>query len=912
MSLINRLFQKSSSPSKPPKDEIYRDFFNFLKHFYSKSHPSEKLNSLQSSIEAITFSPEKETSQYQLVKAYLDIENYLITNEVNYLGKSTELRAELRNSYKEISFLLPFKVLYPEGNIQEIELALLLTNFLYTNALNYCGYVSVLAPEYTIIKEVEIAKISGNLVYYLTSQRKIKEYIDKLAREIQYSCKLKNIPPPQLKWCKEFKETYKYLEVANKIDAYFPEGNYESTNEETALVSKVQQTIEHQDIKNSEEVTTIASTSKTDSTIYETVLENMLDKTLIFDRSGKLLFMNDIARKFFKLEQSEISSTSIFKILPENISAALKEDIEDTAYTRPNTILGKRAEIYLKNKGKKKVYYEITTTNNYTEGEDTYSMFVRDITHRKDTIKSINEEMKHAKRAAKAKSTFLSNMSHEIRTPLNVILGLADIVKKSDNQDTALFRKNLEGIDFSARSLLSIVNDILDFSKIEAGKLTIQSYDYNLKKLVSSLSDGFKTKSNEKGVNLYTEIDHKIPDIVVGDQYRLNQILTNLIGNSIKFTNEGEIRIIVTHKEIDNEQKIHFEVRDTGIGIPEDKLHTIFDSFYQVEGKQNVKSTGTGLGLAITKELIELQNGELTATSIQGTGSSFCFTLPLVKSKLHSIKETSDVTITRNSKQLEGLRVLVAEDNTMNQFFIKQLLNRSKIEVDIVENGQKAIELFSSKPEAYYNLILMDMHMPVMGGIEAIKEIRKSQKNTSKKVPIVMCSADVFPKSRKEAIQSGIDFYLTKPVDEEALKEVLFWLVSDDIQSLQTPTLQEEVAHRNTVDIEKLKETFDNDEDFIITLLETFISETPDDYNSLRNCIEREFYSRASALAHKMKSSFMNLGMTKQGHFLQQIEKHINTTDGHDLGKKHFEQFNNVYTKTLLDVNILLIELKRV
>lgn len=905
MNFINRLFQKSSTSSAPAKDETYRDFFNFLKHFYSKGHPSKELNDLQSSIESITFSSDKETAHYQLVKAYLDIEQHLNSKDANYLEKTKELRTELRQLYKDISLSPPFKILYSEGNLQEIELALLLTEYIYTNTLNHCGYVSILAPEYTITKEVEITEISGSLVYFLTCQRKIKKYIHKLAREIQSSCTSKNLIAPQLKWCKEFKEIYDYLEVSNKIEAYFPEENYEPDN-------VVEEEIQSNPVTAYTEEPQIASSlSRADNSVYETVLENMLDKVLIFDRSGTLLFVNDIARKFFKLKKSEISSTSIFKLLPRKTSVVLREDIEDTTHKRPNTILGKRTEIDLKKKGGEKVHYEITTTNNYTEGDDTFSMFIRDITIRKDKINSINEEMKHAKRAAKAKSTFLSNMSHEIRTPLNVILGLADIVKKSDNQDVALFRKNLEGIDFSARSLLSIVNDILDFSKIEAGKLSIQSYDYNLKKLISSLSDGFKTKSNEKGVNLYTEIDHKIPDIVVGDQYRLNQILTNLIGNAIKFTNEGEIRIIATCQEIDNEQKIHFEVRDTGIGIPEDKLDTIFHSFYQVEGKENVKSTGTGLGLAITKELIELQDGVLTATSIEGKGSSFCFTLPLVKSKLHSINETTDVAITRNNEQLEGLRVLVAEDNTMNQFFIKQLLNRLHIEVEIAENGQKAIELFNSKPEAYYNLILMDMHMPVLGGIDAIKEIRKSQKSTSKKVPIVMCSADVFPKSRKEAIQAGIDFYLTKPVDEEALKEVLFWLVSDDMQSLQTATSQEETAHRSTVDIEKLNETFDNDEEFIITLLETFINETPDDFNSLRNCIEREFYSRASELAHKMTSSFMNLGMTQQGHFLQQIEKHINTTDGNDLGKKHFEQFKDIYTKTLLDVNILLIELKR-
>ena len=256
--------------------------------------------------------------------------------------------------------------------------------------------------------------------------------------------------------------------------------------------------------------------------------------------------------------------------------------------------------------------------------------------------------------------------------------------------------------------------------------------------------------------------------------------------------------------------------------------------------------------------------------------------------------------------------MLVAEDNTMNQFYIKQLMNRLGIEVDIADNGQEAVAIYTQKQNGYYNLILMDMHMPVLGGVDAIKKIRASHKDAIKKVPIVMCTADVFPESRKNAIKAGIDFYLTKPVDEDALKEVLYWLVSDEETNLdEVNTLKKEDTHSTTVNIAKLKETFDNDEEFIVSLLEVFIADTPDDFNSLSTCVERKFYPRASELAHKLKSSFMNLGMTHQGYLLQQIEKNISTGEGVQTGLKYFEQFKKIYTKTLLDVNIKLIELKR-
>jgi len=903
-SLINKLFQKTKTSSIQSTDEEPKESFNFLQYFYSKGTPSKKLDALKMSIDSINYNTDENESQYQLLKAYLDIEQFLINEDSKYKENIEYLRTELKENYPDITSLLPFKILYSKGSIQEIKLALLLTKFLYDKTSNHCGYVSILAPEFTVYKEIETNKLKGNMAYYLDSKRVIRKYIKKLSKQIEESCGAKDIIAPQIEWCKEFVSMYKSIKSSNKMDFYFPEKNietlkniYTQTKSETNLIH-----IEQQDIP------------QADVSIYTSALENMLDQAIIFDPSGKLLFANDKARHFFNLHNVVLSSKNIYRLLPGTIANSLKEDVEDIEHKRPNIVLGKRIEIDLKKKDGTKQHYEITTTNNFTENGDTYSLFIKDITRGKDKFNTMSKEMEHVQRAAKAKSTFLSNMSHEIRTPLNVILGLSDIIKKGENQDKELFKKNIEGIDFSAKNLLSIVNDILDFSKIEAGKLSIQSYDYNLKKVITSLTDGFRTKSNEKGVSLYTDIDSKIPDIVIGDQYRLNQILTNLIGNAIKFTNEGEIKVIVTHKSnIDGEQKIHFEVKDTGIGIPEDKLDNIFNSFYQVEGTESSKSTGTGLGLAITKELIHLQDGELSATSKKGKGSSFYFTLPLVKSKLKSINDIVDVTTTRNDEELEGLRVLVAEDNTMNQFYIKQLLNRLKVEVDIAENGQEAIDLFFSKGNGYYNLILMDMHMPILGGVDAIKQIRKSQKQKrgSKKVPIVICSADVFPESRKNAIKAGIDFYLTKPVDEDALKEVLFWLISDDKQGLETMTSQGEETRNNTVAIDKLQETFDNDEEFIITLLEIFIQDTPDDYKSLCACVEREFYPRAAELAHKMKSSFMNLGMTHQGHFLQQIEKHINTKEGRELGIKHFEQFKSIYTKSLLDVNILLIELKR-
>ncbi|WP_299763528.1 ATP-binding protein [uncultured Dokdonia sp.] len=907
--LINRLFQKSSviDETSIGSSSPYQEF---LQHFYSQGITSQKLDALKEKISNIDFNPDPTKSSYQLVECYLEIEHYLLYHDVGFLGNTVSLRKELQDFFPSIANAQPFSVLYKNESTEEIALALLLSDYLHKAATDYCGYVSVLEPTFILDKNINLDLLEGNIVHYLSCKRKIREYIDALSIETHKICEKKAIINPFHTWFSQFTNFYQNLKASDKIMYYLPEEGPLASSEtipttpEVKLQNRTNILDTHQN--------TPAIASEIDASLYKAMFENMLDGAILFEKSGRVILANERARTFLNLSEENINEQNIFGLLPVEISQKLKEDIEDRTHKKEKNILGKREEIHLYTSDGSLEYYEITISNNYNKGEDTYSVFLKNITKKRDSLDVLSKQMEHVQKAAKAKSTFLSNMSHEIRTPLNVILGLADIIKKSDNEDAEQFKKNIEGINFSAKSLLSIVNDILDFSKIEAGKLSIQSYNYNIRKVITSLAEGFKTKANEKGILLYTEIDENIPDIVVGDQYRLNQILTNLIGNAIKFTHEGDIGVIVSYKELHEGQiEVHFEVKDSGIGISKDKLNHIFDSFYQIEEAGHSKSNGTGLGLAITKELINLQNGTLTASSIEGEGSSFCFRLPLTKSKLQSTEENIK-THKRCDKQLEGLRVLVAEDNTMNQFYIKQLMNRLGIEVDIADNGQEAVDVYSQKQNGYYNLILMDMHMPVLGGVDAIKKIRMSHKDSIKKVPIVMCTADVFPESRKNAIKAGIDFYLTKPVDEDALKEVLFWLVSDEETNLdEVSTPKKEDTHSATVNIAKLKETFDNDEEFIISLLEIFIADTPDDFNSLSTCVERKFYTRASELAHKLKSSFMNLGMTHQGYLLQQIEKNISTGEGVETGVKYFEQFKKIYTKTLLDVNIQLIELKR-
>ena len=910
---------------------------SLLKFIIGLGSNTNELQQLDKRVTDFVFPKNEFIAELRLVQLYLELEWFLIYKDPCNINSEEKLRKLVKTKFPELTQTKVFLPLFSIKKNQEIAL---FHNFLTHVAKTFerKNRSEKLASRWlTMLKLICSPNTNNNIVKQINTLRKFRECGQGIYHELIDSFGKEWVDTIIAKCYSEFTSYYFHLKNIKCINDLLPKNLDGSHNVSLECLIKpngisshngliVSDEDKHEFVLNDQEVlNTTYKTNRQNGIIgikpfheirKEDILENILDGFVLFDKYARIIDYNENALKILSANRKSIKTQTILNFLPNKLSRDLKKDLDKTNLSIPNIVIGKRQEIILTQLGGITNDYEITITNNYTEGEDTYSIFLKNITNKIDNLKSIREAKINAERTAKAKSTFLSNMSHEIRTPLNVILGLSELINNSDHIDEKQLRKNIDGIDFSAKNLLSIVNDILDFSKIEAGKLTIQSMDFNLRKLVTTLADGFEIKAREKGLRLIANIDPDIPNIVIGDQYRLNQILTNLVSNAIKFTQTGEIKInvaLVSQKE--EEIVLKFNIVDTGIGIAEDKLDKIFDSFYQLENPENPKVTGTGLGLAITKELIHLQNGVLNASSVEGKGSDFVFLLTFKRSKLKGLAN-SIPTFTKSNKKLNGLKVLVAEDNKMNQFYIKQLLKKLDVAVDIAANGQEAIEIFENS-DYYYDLVLMDMHMPIMNGIEAISGIRKSYKYSMKKTPIVACSADVFPEARKNAIKAGIDFYLTKPLSEEALKEVLYWLISDDQFDPQATHYKEKIetsspeVKNSYIDINLLRETFDNDEEFIISLLEIFIKITPEDYKSMRKCIEREYYMRASSLAHKMKSSFMNLGLTSHGHHLQQIESNLLKKQGVKEAKKHLVAFSRLYTPTLLEVNILLIELKQ-
>ena len=898
--LINRLFYKDETTAVLPNPER-EERVAFLKSLIEKSSQTSEIRSIASRIEGESFDETHFISNCKLVMYYLQIEQYLIYKDPRYINSQQKLREEMAEQYPNFFKTKPFWPLQKKENEQEAVFCFLFVKYIIHQLKNNKVLNSYTHDWLRILNSKYIPPANLNIVERINLIQNLRKYTHEIYSELK---KEKGIDFAQNHFATaydKFVVLYPKFTSVKVINDLIPIEKNEITEEKPVrkLVSLPQNP-------------TNGSRPKIDA--YKSIFENILDGFILINTEGKIYYANDNAVRLCTQFETSLENKLIYNYLPSPILQQLKEDLENLESPLPSIVIGKRIEATFFEGTKHEEDVEITITNNFTKPEPTLSVLIKNISHKKQMLEAIRESKVHAERIAKAKSTFLSNMSHEIRTPLNVILGLTEILQKTEKLDETLIRKNLQGIDFSAKNLLSIVNDILDFSKIEAGKLSLQSIDFNLRKVVENLAEGFSIKAKEKGLDLHALIDKNVPDIVIGDQYRLNQILNNLISNAIKFTKHGNISIAIKLlKQNENDLVLQFMVTDTGIGISSDNLKKIFDSFYQVDNMEN--SGGTGLGLAITRELIYLHEGEFHAESEIDKGSKFTFTIPYKKSSLISLADSTKSSVD-STKKLDGLRVLVAEDNEMNQFYIKQLLKKLNVEADIAENGKEAVDILKSKKDTY-DLVLMDMHMPVMSGMEAISHIRKLNGTTVKKLPIVACSADVFPEARKNAIKAGIDFYLTKPLSEDAVKELLYWLVSDKPAEGSTTlnnnseTLLNTDTNKSNIALNALLETFENDKDFVISLLEVFVKTTPEDYNNLCTCVDREFYARASELAHKLKSSFMNLGMITHGHHLQQIESLLLSKKTINEGLRHLITFKSLYHKALLEVNLLLIELRQ-
>ncbi len=364
-----------------------------------------------------------------------------------------------------------------------------------------------------------------------------------------------------------------------------------------------------------------------------------------------------------------------------------------------------------------------------------------------------------AEAASKAKSAFVANISHEIRTPLNGVLGMLEL-SLLDNMPPSQ-RETLESAHTSAQSLLGLLNDLLDFSKIEAGRMELERVDFDVRDVINGVMSLFQSQADIKGIQLLANVEGHLP-AVSGDPTRLRQVLINLVGNALKFTHEGEVALEVRATAA-KAGEVAFAIRDTGIGIPPDKQALIFDAFSQADNATTRKYGGTGLGLAICQRLTQLMGGALTVESTPGSGSVFRFTLKF-EPAIHPVART----VKQETVTLRPLRILVAEDNLVNQKVTCGLLRRHGHQAEIAANGAEAVAAFLA---GHYDVILMDVQMPVMGGYEATREIRSQERG--RLIPIVGLTANASENDRRLCLESGMTDYVSKPFKWDTLATVL-------------------------------------------------------------------------------------------------------------------------------------------
>lgn len=487
-------------------------------------------------------------------------------------------------------------------------------------------------------------------------------------------------------------------------------------------------------------------------------------------------------------------------------------------------------------------------------------------------IKALNESEKRSKELANMQEQFLANMSHEIRTPMNSILGFTNLLKRTELNP--MQREYIQNIHSAGENLLTLVNDILDLSKMEAGMMQMEETRFSLRSMISSVGAMFIEKIREKDLKFNVLIDKDVPDILNGDAVRLTQILVNLISNAVKFTGKGEIAVYVQLlASSETDARIRLCVKDTGIGIAPEKSSAIFERFQQAERETTRRFGGTGLGLSIVKQLIEMQGGTIRLESEAGKGSEFIVELNY---KLPDLAQMYSEALAEQEEQvpLQKIKLLIAEDNHMNQQLVKHLMKSWSLDYFIVNTGVEAVEELKRNS---YSIVLMDIQMPDMDGYTATTIIRNELKMD---VPIIAMTAHAMVGEKEKCLQLGMNDYVSKPIKET----VLYNIIARHAQHIP----ENEPSH--LIHLSYLHQLSGNDKDFEREILNQFIKQAPTELSQLEASINANDFDNIRRAAHSLKSTLGYVGLAGQLHsYLEEIEK-----DAVVRNNAHFEKNYNL------------------
>jgi signal transduction histidine kinase/CheY-like chemotaxis protein/HPt (histidine-containing phosphotransfer) domain-containing protein len=519
-----------------------------------------------------------------------------------------------------------------------------------------------------------------------------------------------------------------------------------------------------------------------------------------------------------------------------------------------------------------------------------------------NTRNKLEDELRKAKKLADEnaimKEQFMANMSHEIRTPMNSILGFSDLLEKTKLDKTQ--SEYLNAVKSSGSNLLNIINDILDFSKIEAGKLNIEKISFNIIDLLDSLKVMFAPKATEKQINFSVHIDPKTPTYVFGDPTRLNQILINLINNAIKFTQQGDVKLSCEIKSIEHDIiQFVFKVQDTGIGIASDKVNSVFERFNQGNTETTRKYGGNGLGLAIVKQLVEIQNGDIILKSKEGAGSEFIVKISYPISFENKKVDTGVVEPQFKIISNQPLTILLAEDHILNQKLAMTYLRNFGLSVDLAENGMEAVEKFKS---TQYDLVLMDIQMPLLDGYHATKQIREELKSN---VPIIAMTANIMANEREKCLSYGMNDYLSKPFKEIDLYNIINLHIGNKKQSQIQTTELKASENDNIINQEHLNTLSRGNKTFIKEIVAIFVEQNPIEIRELEDAIINKNYSSIRSISHKMKTSVGFIG-------INQLLPELTNIENLAINEGDLNNIRSIFNNVKVICQKAIIELKRI
>ncbi|MDB5146138.1 MAG: response regulator [Mucilaginibacter sp.] len=504
------------------------------------------------------------------------------------------------------------------------------------------------------------------------------------------------------------------------------------------------------------------------------------------------------------------------------------------------------------NSSKARMYGNILMVFMFLSGGTLCWFIVNQFRQQNRLINRLNESEKTAREALLIKENFLANMSHEIRTPLNSILGFTNLLKRRKiDPDAGEF---VGSIQKAGENLLAIINDILDLSKIEAGMMRIVHSPFSVRGLVDSIETLFNERMKEKGLTFSSKIAADVPDTLIGDATRLTQILVNLIGNALKFSEQGCIRVEVYNKQTTGKNiKLGIRVADDGIGIQKDKLASIFERFNQAEDSITRSYGGTGLGLSIVKDLVVLQLGEIEVTSEPGKGTEFNFYIPYTIADEQVTGYMSNEAADPQAQVGYALNILVVDDNAMNQSLMKHLLTHWGVGFDVVSNGEEAINRLKSET---YNLVLMDIQMPKMDGYTATYHIRNDLKLD---VPVIAMTAHAMAGEREKCLSHGMNEYIAKPVNDDDLFKLILKFVPGASRQ-ESPAAISDYNYQ-FIDLNYMKDISKGNTDYEKLVTSQFIELTLTDVNTLKNMFSAQDFAGLKSTAHNMKTTVAIMGL---------------------------------------------------